>query len=103
MATVKKTQETEQDLPAGRQDRQEAAREEAKSPYDRVSIRLTRDGNEHKQPLYVSINTSDFYIPRGKDVEVPRYVADYIQDMMDKEYALMEKYDEIEKRFLSDK
>ena len=92
MATVKKTQETEQE-----------EKQEVKSPYDRVSIRLTRDGNEHKQPLYVSINTSDFYIPRGKDVEVPRYVADYIQDMMDKEYALMEKYDDIEKKFLNDK
>lgn len=100
MATVKKTQETGQET---KQAEQDVTREEVKSPYDRVSIRLTRDGNEHKQPLYVSINTSDFYIPRGKDVEVPRYVADYIQDMMDKEYALMEKYDEIEKRFLSDK
>lgn len=100
MATVKKTQETGQET---KQAEQDVTREEVKGPYDRVSIRLTRDGNEHKQPLYVSINTSDFYIPRGKDVEVPRYVADYIQDMMDKEYALMEKYDEIEKRFLSDK
>ncbi len=90
MATAKKVQETE-----------EIKQETEKSPYDRVSIRLTRDGNEHKQPLYVSINTNDFYIPRGKDVEVPRYVADYIQDMMDKEYALMEKYDEIEKKFMN--
>lgn len=99
MATVKKTQETGQET---KQAEQDVAREEVKSPYDRVSIRLTRDGNEHRQPLYVSINTSDFYIPRGKDVEVPRYVADYIQDMMDKEYALMEKYDEIEKKFLKE-
>lgn len=47
---------------------------------ERVPIRLMKDNYQYKDPLYVSVNDYTAYIPRGVEVEIPRYVAKAIEE-----------------------
>ena len=50
-------------------------------PKRRVKVRLFKDNNKYKEPLYVSVNGYNAQIPRGVVVEVPYYVAKHIEEM----------------------
>lgn len=56
-----------------------------------VKVRLFRDEYRYKQPLYVSINGRNWLIKRGVDVELPKYVADFIEQQMQEEAAIWER------------
>ena len=53
----------------------------ASDPMRRVPIRLFKDNNKYKEPLYVSVNGYNAQIQRGVVVEVPFYVAKHIEEM----------------------
>lgn len=50
-------------------------------PKAMVSIKLFRDNNRYKDPLYVSVNDYSAQIQRGVTVQVPYYVAKHIEEM----------------------
>ena len=46
----------------------------------KVKLRLFRDSNQYKDPLYAAVNGESYMIPRGVDVEVPYYIAEVIKN-----------------------
>ena len=44
-----------------------------------VKIKLIKDSNENKEPLFVGINNKTYYIARGVWVDVPKNVANVIE------------------------
>lgn len=50
-------------------------------PRSMVSIKLFRDSNRYKDPLYVSVNDYSAQIQRGVTVQVPYFVAKHIEEM----------------------
>ena len=57
------------------------AEAQADDPKRRVKVRLFKDNNKYKEPLYVSVNGYNAQVPRGVVVEVPFYVAKHIEEM----------------------
>lgn len=47
--------------------------------WEPVQIRLFKDNNKYKEPLYVSVNNRSFHIPRGITVTVPYCIAKVIE------------------------
>lgn len=59
-----------------------AKKTEAKfNPRAMVSIKLFRDNNRYKEPLYVAVNDYSAQIQRGVSVQVPYFVAKHIEEM----------------------
>ena len=48
----------------------------------KVKLRLFRDSNQYKDPLYVAVNGESYLIPRGVEVEVPYYIAEVIENSL---------------------
>ena len=48
---------------------------------EKVKIKVLKGDGIKKEVLFVSVNGENFVIQRGKEVEVPRYVAEVIQHM----------------------
>ena len=62
-------------------------------------IRLFRDEYRYKAPLFVSINGRNWLINRGVEVEVPKYVADFIEQQMTEEAAIWKRVAEEEEEY----
>lgn len=63
-------------------------------PYEEkeyVKVRLFKDEYRYKAPLFVSINGKNWLIRRGVDVQLPKYVADFIEQQMAEEAAIWER------------
>lgn len=90
--------ELEKELAETKQALEEQANRQP-SPYDMVKIKLFRDGNHYKQPLYVGINDYQKTFERGKVYTVPRYVADFIEQTQEAEANTMQKWDKVEAAF----
>ena len=50
-------------------------------PNRKVKIKLFKDSQRYKEPLYVSVNSYSACIPRGVPVEIPYFVAKHIEEM----------------------
>lgn len=59
----------------------------AMDPKAMVQIKLFRDNNRYKDPLYVSVNDYSALIQRGVTVQVPYYVAKHIQEVNEQDEA----------------
>ena len=70
---VKKTQETEE------QKVQAEAAAEPMQEKDTVVIRLFKDNQRYKAPVFVGVNGETWLIQRGVDVEVPKAVAEVLR------------------------
>ena len=46
-----------------------------------VTIKLFRDNNRYKEPLFVNVNDYSAQIQRGVSVQVPYFVAKHIEEM----------------------
>lgn len=70
-----------------------------------VKIKLFKDDYRYKNDLYVAINGRDWLIKRGKEVTVPKYLADFIERQMHEEARIWEKVEQEEADFkkLTDK
>lgn len=66
---------------------------------EKVSIRLFRDEYRYKDALYVSINGKNWLIRRGVDVELPKYVADFIEQQMTEDSRIWERVAQEEKEY----
>ncbi len=71
-------------------------------PYEEtqtVTVRLFRDEYRYKAPLYVSINGKNWLIKRGVEVQLPKYVADFIEQQMREEAAIWERVEKEEREY----
>lgn len=57
----------------------EAAAEKLPDPYELEEIFIPRAGAKEDPNLFVSVNSKNFLIPKGKKSKVPRYIADEIR------------------------
>lgn len=64
-----------------------------------VKVRLFRDEYRYKDPLYVAINGKNWLIQRGVEVELPKYVADFIERQMSEESRIWERVAQEEKEY----
>lgn len=55
---------------------------EVKSP-KMVTVRLFKDSGKYTAPRFVGVNGKHYLIERGKDVEVPDYVAEVLKNSED--------------------
>lgn len=77
-------------------------------PYEEkeyVKVKLFKDDYRYKNDLYVGINGKDWLIKRGKEVTLPKYVAEFIEKAMAEEARIWEKVEqeEVEFKKLTDK
>ena len=56
-----------------------AAPEEGTEEQDTVVIRLFKDNQRYKTPVFVGVNGETYLIQRGVDVEVPKAVAEVLR------------------------
>ena len=70
-----------------------------------VKIKLFKDDYRYKSDLFVAINGNNWFIKRGKEVTLPKYVADFIEQTMAEEARIWEKVEQEEADFkkLTDK
>ena len=52
-----------------------------------VTINLFKDDGKYKDDVFVAVNGKRFQIQRGKDITVPRYVAEVIKNAKDQRGA----------------
>ena len=64
-----------------------------------VKVRLFKDDYRYKEPLFVGINGRTWMIPRGKEVELPKYVADFVEQQMKDEARIWERVAQEEKEY----
>ncbi len=63
---------------------------EVKKPGVRkVKIRLFKDNDKYKAPVFVSVNGESYLIQRGVEVEVPVYVAEVIDNSAHQDAAAL--------------
>ena len=52
------------------------------SPFDKMTIRVSRPFGSKAKGIYVNVNTHNFFVPFGKEHEVPRYIYEVLQNSM---------------------
>jgi hypothetical protein len=65
----------------------EAQAPAANSGDELVPIRLFKDNERYKDDVFVAINGKSWQIKRGETVEVPKYVADVLEQSMKQDMA----------------
>ena len=58
-----------------------------KSGEELVAIRLFKDNERYKDDVFVAVNGRSFQIKRGESVQVPKCVADVLEQSMDQDAA----------------
>lgn len=69
---------------------------------EKVPYRLFRDSGKYSEPVFVSVNGRAFLIPRGKTVNIPRYVAQALDDSEALKNEAATKSDQMEADFLNE-
>lgn len=64
-----------------------------------VPITLFKDDGKYSAPLYVGINGKNWYIPRGKEFMIPRYVYNYIKECERAEFEAAMERDRLSSKF----
>ena len=64
-----------------------------------VKVRLFKDNDKYKDPLYVSVNGNRFIVPRGVEVEIPDYVAEVIERSMAQDEQTALTIEKLESKF----
>ena len=78
---AKKTEEMTEEVKVG--ETTEEVKAEAKpeeNPDERVNVYLMRDSDKYKGDVFVQVNGVGYIIQRGKNVKVPKAVAEVLQD-----------------------
>jgi len=76
--------EAEAAVEAAKETAQPAATAKAE---DLVPIRLFKDNERYKDDVFVAVNGKSWQIKRGETVEVPRYIADVLEQSMKQDMA----------------
>lgn len=69
----------------------EAVQAEPTEEKDTVVIRLFKDNQRYKAPVFVGVNGVTYLVQRGVDVEVPKAVAEVLEHSEEMDNAAMEK------------
>ena len=69
----------------------EAVQAEPTEEKDTVVIRLFKDNQRYKAPVFVGVNGVTYLVQRGVDVEVPRAVAEVLEHSEEMDNAAMAK------------
>lgn len=69
----------------------EAVQAEPTEEKDTVVIRLFKDNQRYKAPVFVGVNGVTYLIQRGVDVEVPKAVAEVLEHSEEMDNAAMAK------------
>lgn len=64
-----------------------------------VKVKLFKDNDKYKDPLYVSVNGNRFIVPRGVEVEIPDYVAEVIERSMAQDEQTALTIEKLESKF----
>jgi len=64
---------------------------QAEQEKDTVVIRLFKDNQKYKEPVFVAVNGEAYLVQRGVDVEVPKAVAEVLQHSEEMDNAAMAK------------
>ncbi len=66
---------------------------------ERMKVKLFKDNDKYKDPLYVSVNGNRFIVPRGVEVEIPDYVAEVIERSMAQDEQTALTIEKLESKF----
>ena len=68
-------------------------------PAKKVKVKLFRDNDRYKDPVFVAVNGERYIVPRGVEVEIPEYIYEVLERSMaeDQQTALM--LERLESRF----
>ena len=80
---VKKTETAVQDTEAAKKDTMDTQEK------DTEVIRLFKDSQRYKAPVFVGVNGETYLIQRGVDVEVPKAVAEVLRHSEEMDNAAM--------------
>ena len=80
---VKKTETAVQDTEAAKKDTMDTLEK------DTEVIRLFKDSQRYKAPVFVGVNGETYLIQRGVDVEVPKAVAEVLRHSEEMDNAAM--------------
>ena len=69
----------------------EAVQAEPTEEKDTVVIRLFKDNQRYKAPVFVGVNGVTYLVQRGVDVEVPKVVAEVLEHSEEMDNAAMAK------------
>ena len=60
-------------------------------PAKKVKVKLFRDNDRYKDPVFVAVNGERYIVPRGVEVEIPEYIYEVLERSMaeDQQTALM--------------
>ena len=60
-------------------------------PKTMVKVKLFRDNDRYKDPVFVAVNGERYIVPRGVEVEIPEYIYEVLERSMaeDQQTALM--------------
>ena len=68
-----------------------------KSDEKKVKVQLFYDGNQYKDPIFVSINGESLLIPRGVEVEIPAYFKEVVDRSIAQEQKTSTFYQNLER------
>ena len=68
-----------------------------KSNEKKVKVQLFYDGNQYKDPIFVSINGESLLIPRGVEVEIPAYFKEVVDRSIAQEQKTSTFYQNLER------
>ena len=92
---AKKTEEMTEEVKVG--ETTEEVKAEAKpeeNPDERVNIYLMRDSDKYKGDVFVQVNGVGYIIQRGKNVKVPKAVAEVLQNSQEQDSRTAELIDQ---------
>ena len=76
----------------------EAVQAEPTEEKDTVVIRLFKDNQRYKAPVFVGVNGVTYLVQRGVDVEVPKAVAEVLEHAQMQETELFERVHEMQQQ-----
>lgn len=97
---AKKTEEMTEEVKVG--ETTEEVKVEAKpeeNPDERVNIYLMRDSDKYKGDVFVQVNGVGYIIQRGKNVKVPKAVAEVLQNSQEQDSRTAELIDQETEKF----
>lgn len=95
-----KTEERETELTAGQKQvqmekRMQEAMEAAKAEKETIRLPITGNGDDD---VFVSVNGYKYLIQRGKEVEVPKFVAEVLRNSENQKAATFRMMEEMQKK-----
>lgn len=76
-------------------DTEMTGKNETANPHEKVKLTVPRRTLKDEPNLFVAINGVSYLIPKGKEVEVPRFVADEVNRSREAESRFFETVDEL--------